>query len=66
MSHRTAMEWVLEHACRELSHHGGDHESRKYVALRLIESSESGGATVADFETVARRALAELPGRDSA
>jgi hypothetical protein len=66
MSDRTAMEWVLEHACRELSHHGGDHESRKYVALRLIQSAESGGATMADFETAARQALAELPGRKSA
>jgi hypothetical protein len=65
MSQRTAMEWVLEHACRELPHHGGDHESRKYVALRLLESAESGGATVTDFETVARQALAELPGRKS-
>ena len=66
MSHRTAMEWVLAHACRELSHHGGDHDSRKYVALRLIESAENGGATVADFETVVRQALAELPGLKSA
>jgi hypothetical protein len=66
MSQRTAMEWVLEHACRELPHHGSDHESRKYVALRLIESAEGGRTTVADLEAVAHQALAELLRRKSA
>jgi hypothetical protein len=66
MNTQAAMEWVLEHACRELPHYGGDHESRKYIALRLIERAESGGTSLADFETVARQALKELSGRKSA
>jgi hypothetical protein len=57
------MEWVLEHACRELPGHGGDHQSRKYVAQRLIETAENGGTTLAELETVALQALQDLSTR---
>jgi hypothetical protein len=63
MSVQTRMEWVLEHACRELPGHGGDHQSRKYIAQRLIETAENGATTLAELEMVAHQALQELSTR---
>ena len=44
---RTAanMDVVLEEVCRRLPH-GGDHESRKYVAKKLMESVKDGNVTL--------------------
>ena len=59
---RANMDVVLEEICQEMTH-GGDHESRKFIAQRLIESAREGRATIADLNTVARRALLELMNR---
>jgi hypothetical protein len=59
---QTDMDVVLELVCRELPH-GGHHEERKYVAERLIGCAGSGRTTLADLQTVARRALLALPHR---
>ena len=64
---RTAanMDVVLEEVCRDLPH-GGDHESRKHVAQRLMQSVEKGNVTLVGLRSVASRALAELSSRKSA
>ena len=59
---RANMDVVLEEICREMEH-GGDHESRKFIAERLIESARDGHGTLADLNSVARRALLELVNR---
>jgi hypothetical protein len=40
---------VLEEVCRKLSKHGGDHQSRKYVAKHLIKPARCGNAGLARF-----------------
>jgi hypothetical protein len=64
---RTAanMEVVLEQVCRCLSH-GGDHESRKHIAQRLMQSAKKGNVTLEGLRAVASRALSELSSRKSA
>jgi hypothetical protein len=64
---RTAanMDVVLEEVCRDLPH-GGDHESRKHVAQRLMQSVKKGNVTLVGLRSVASRALAELSSRKSA
>jgi hypothetical protein len=59
---RANMDVVLEEICREMAH-GGDHESRKFIAERLIESAREGRTSL---NSVARRALLELVNRKSA
>jgi hypothetical protein len=59
------MDVVLEEVCRDLPH-GGDHESRKHVAQRLMQSAEKGNVTLEELRTVAHRALSELSNRKSA
>jgi hypothetical protein len=56
---------VLELVCRVLPH-GGRHEERKYIAERLIGCAGSGRTTLRDLRTVARRALLDLPHKQSA
>lgn len=60
------LDTVLEETCRELPHHGGDHETRKYIAEELIDAARSGKTTLAELRAVARDALLTLPGRRSA
>jgi hypothetical protein len=60
------MDVVLEEVCRGLSRYGGDHESRKYIATKLIQAAKEGNTTLGDLEAVARKALAELTQRKSA
>ncbi len=43
--------------------HGGDHESRKHVARRLLESAEERNATLDDLSTVGRDAFQQLSTR---
>jgi hypothetical protein len=59
---RANMDIVLEEICREMPH-GGDHESRKFVAERLMECAREGHTALADLNSVARRALLELTNR---
>lgn len=61
LSERTKanMDVVLEETCRQLPH-GGDHDSRRFIAERLIEAAQTGHATLGELGIVARRALAEL------
>ena len=49
---------VLEETCRALPH-GGDHELRKKIAQKLLESAEAGNETLAGLTDIARLALAE-------
>lgn len=56
---------VLEEVCRSLPH-GGDHESRKYVAKRLMQSAKNGNVTLEGLRRVASRAFSELSRRKSA
>jgi hypothetical protein len=59
------MDVVLEETCRDLPN-GGDHESRKYVAKRLMQSVKKGNVTLEGLRSVASRALSELSRRKSA
>jgi hypothetical protein len=59
------MDVVLEEACRGLPN-GGDHESRKHIAKKLLQSVKKGDATLEGLRSVASRALAELSSRKSA
>jgi hypothetical protein len=59
------MDVVLEEACRGLPH-GGDHESRKHVAKRLLQSAKKGNGTLEGLRAVASRALSDLSSRKSA
>ena len=58
------MDVVLEQVCAELPH-GGDHESRKYIAEQLIEAAEAGHGTLGELTTVARRALLQINNRSN-
>ena len=49
---------VLEETCRALPH-GGDHELRKKIAQKLLESAEAGNTTLTGLTDIARLALAE-------
>jgi hypothetical protein len=59
---RANMDVVLEEICREMAH-GGDHESRRFIAERLIESARDGRTSLSELNSVARRALLELVNR---
>jgi hypothetical protein len=64
---RTAanMDVVLEEVCKNLPN-GGDHESRKHIAKKLMQSAKKGNVTLDGLRTVARRALSELSSGKSA
>jgi hypothetical protein len=64
---RTAanMDVILEEVCRELPY-GGDHESRKHVAQKLLQSAKKGNVTLDGLRNAASRALSELSNRKSA
>jgi hypothetical protein len=46
--------------------HGGDHESRKHVAKKLIQSAKKGNVTLDGLRAVARDASQQLVTRRSA
>ena len=54
------MDIVLEDACRHLSAIGGNHESRKFIAERLVLAAREGKATLHELTAVARQALQDL------
>jgi len=61
---RTAakMEMVLEEVFGGVLH-GGDHESRKHVAARLIESAMEGNVTLDHLRAVGGAAFQQLSAR---
>jgi hypothetical protein len=61
---RTAakMEVALEEVFEGVPH-GGDHESRKHVAERLIQSAMEGNVTLDGFRAVGRAAFQQLSTR---
>jgi len=65
--HRTManMDLVLEEVCRQMKH-GGDHESRKFVAERLIECARDGRTDLTDLNAAAQHALRDLMSRKTA
>lgn len=67
MGERTTanLDVVLEQACRHFRN-GGDHETRKHIAIKLMQASRKGSVTLEELRGVARQALAELSGRKSA
>jgi hypothetical protein len=64
---RTAanMDVILEQVCRELPH-GGDHQSRKHIAQKLLQGVKKGNVPLDGLRNVASRALSELSNRKSA
>ena len=40
--------------------HGGDHESRKHVARKLMQSARKGNTTLGSLTSVAKSALQEI------
>jgi hypothetical protein len=55
---RTAanLDVVLEDACKSLPH-GGDHNLRKRVALKLLAAARKGQTTLASLKRVAQSAM---------
>lgn len=51
---------VLERACRKLSTSGGDHQSRKFVATKLLQAARRGATTLGALEPVAQKAVDEI------
>ncbi|MBU6461920.1 MAG: hypothetical protein KGK01_02150 [Bradyrhizobium sp.] len=56
------MDVVLDAICAELPH-GGDHESRKFIAEQLMQAARSGKTTLGELTYVSRRALIQLQNR---
>jgi hypothetical protein len=59
------MDVVLEEVCRSLPH-GGDHESRKYIAKKLMQAVKKGNVTLEGLRLVAGRAFSDRSKRKSA
>ena len=55
---------VLEEACRGLKH-GGDHETRKKIARKLIHAARKGNTTLSGLKAVADQALLEVTHRST-
>ena len=53
---RANMDVVLEEICREMPH-GGDHESRKFIAERLMECAREGRTSLSELNSVALRPM---------
>jgi hypothetical protein len=51
---------VLDSVCRTLPNSGGDHESRRFIAAKMLRAAERGKRTLGALETVARRARKSL------
>jgi len=57
---------VLENVCRKLPNSGGDHETRKPIARKLMQAVKKGNTSLAGLEDVARRALRDLASNEVA
>jgi hypothetical protein len=53
------LDMVLEESCRELPN-GGDHETRKMVADRLLDAAMAGHSTLSELGIIARKAISEI------
>jgi len=62
---RTVLDAALEATFGHVRH-GGDHESRKLVAARLLDAARAGMTTLDELTSVGRRALMDLENRSSA
>jgi hypothetical protein len=62
---RTILDAALEAAFGHVRH-GGDHESRKLVAARLLDAARSGITALDELTAVGRRALVDLKTRSRA
>jgi hypothetical protein len=51
---------ALENVCRNLPNSGGDHETRKYVAKKLVQAARKGNTSLNALEEIARHALDDL------
>lgn len=60
------MDVVLEDICKGLSRSGGDHESRKFIATKLMQAAKQGNTALGGLEVVAKKALDEIAARNSA
>lgn len=58
------LEIVLEEVCRGLPR-GGDHELRRQIAERMLESAVAGKTTLAGLTDVAKAALAAATKRSA-
>jgi hypothetical protein len=56
------MEVALDDAFRAHPH-GGDHESRKHVARKLLQTAKKGKATLGRLTSVAKSAVSEIATR---
>ena len=54
---------VLEQVCSSLPNNGGDHESRKFVAAKMLLAAQRGKRTLGTLEAVARNAMQALSRR---
>jgi hypothetical protein len=59
------MDVVLEEVFKSVPH-GGDHESRKHVAKKLIQSAKKGNVTLDGLRALGQDALQQLLARRSA
>ncbi len=59
------MEVALEKACSGFPH-GGDHETRKYIAQKLKLSAKRGNTTLGGLSAIAHSALQDLSKKKSA
>jgi hypothetical protein len=57
---------VLENVCRMLPNNGGDHETRKLIARKLVQAVKKGNTSLAGLEDVAHRALRDLASKEVA
>jgi hypothetical protein len=59
------IEVSLEKACRRFPN-GGDHESRKHIARKLLLSAKKGNTTLGELDVVAHRTLQKIAKQRSA
>nr|WP_225162470.1 hypothetical protein [Bradyrhizobium sp. BRP56] len=52
---------VLDEVCRDLPNGGGDHETRKFIARKLLRAAQQGKKTLGALGRVARQALQGIP-----
>lgn len=59
---RTAanLDVVLDDVCRDLPNSGGDHKTRKFVAIHLVRAAQRGKKTLGALEAVARQAMLKI------
>jgi hypothetical protein len=56
---KARLEFILERVFENVSH-GGDHQSRAFVAARLLKAAQSGVVGLDNLTRIARDALVEV------